>query len=661
MNANRSPWQTNRTRDGRRPIPPFFPVIREPMTPRYALPRLRAICCLLFVAASAIGAQGQPFSFDLRRNDLSNSIWGRAFPADLDGDGDADLVISGAAAPDAAGPQLTVARYGAGTNPDLAVSFEETGLDSPLWLGDAAWSDVNRDGRLDLLVTGLRDMEPGALGTAAAPRTTLFLMQADGSLRAAESGLPPRYAGAVAFADFDRDGDRDLALSGLDEDGVPRTDVYRLRSDGTFEPTGADLPQLALGDLAWADPDGDGDLDLALSGIDASGRFQSVLATRDGDSFRVVRELEPLGYSSLDWGDYDGDGDADLVLTGGRVSRSYQMAGVTRIYRNDGGTLVEIEHRVPGVFAGSARWGDLDQDGDLDLAVTGLRTFLGDPVAVILENRSGVFSTLATLPGAYGGSLSPADVDGDGDLDLILTGQDATTVGFVRVVTNVSRIANHPPAAPESLSSTVQGRSVTLSWTPAKDAATPIPVLTYEVRVGTATGLGDVMAAFADPSSGARRVWSAGNAGASSSLVLHDLPAGTYSWTVQTIDSGFQGSLFAPEAGFAVAGGKAGSTATDGLDLPSRFDVAAAWPNPFSTETAVDVDVPTSGRLTVDVYDVRGRRIATVHDAVVAAGRHRIGWSGSTDDGASVAAGVFAFVVRTDRQQMTRFVVHLHE
>ncbi|MBS1262137.1 MAG: hypothetical protein MAG453_01476 [Calditrichaeota bacterium] len=70
--------------------------------------------------------------------------------------------------------------------------------------------------------------------------------------------------------------------------------------------------------------------------------------------------------------------------------------------------------------------------------------------------------------------------------------------------------------------------------------------------------------------------------------------------------------------------------------VPSEFSLSAAHPNPFNPATAVSVRLPESAELTVTVYNVNGRVVATLADGVFAAGSHTF-----TFDGSSLASGLY--------------------
>jgi|GEM_PF-1386768 len=117
------------------------------------------------------------------------------------------------------------------------------------------------------------------------------------------------------------------------------------------------------------------------------------------------------------WGDYDNDGDLDLIVTGsigahGRISK---------IYRNNSGIFTEINAGLTSVSLSSVAWGDYDNDGDLDILLAG--TTGTGYISKIYRNDSGVFTDIsAGLTGVSSSSVAWGDYDNDGDLDILLTG-----------------------------------------------------------------------------------------------------------------------------------------------------------------------------------------------------------------------------------------------
>ena len=125
----------------------------------------------------------------------------------------------------------------------------------------------------------------------------------------------------------------------------------------------------------------------------------------------------PNSYSNA-WGDYDNDGDLDLAVSLG--------TGEVRLYRNDAGVLVSVGAQVGMPQAGSHElrglsWGDYDQDGDIDLLGGSTPT---DKLTVVLRNDGGKkFVDVAaeiglTIPKRSARQTNWVDYDNDGDLDI---------------------------------------------------------------------------------------------------------------------------------------------------------------------------------------------------------------------------------------------------
>ena len=65
---------------------------------------------------------------------------------------------------------------------------------------------------------------------------------------------------------------------------------------------------------------------------------------------------------------------------------------------------------------------------------------------------------------------------------------------------------------------------------------------------------------------------------------------------------------------------------TIGEEIPTGFELGANYPNPFNAETVIPFGVPKASPVRIEVYDVLGRRVATLLDEIVAAGRHEVTW-----------------------------------
>ncbi len=94
-------------------------------------------------------------------------------------------------------------------------------------------------------------------------------------------------------------------------------------------------------------------------------------------------------------------------------------------------------------------------------------------------------------------------------------------------------------------------------------------------------------------------------------------------------------------------------------EFVERFALGPVAPNPFVGGTAISFSVPVSSRVTVGVYDVSGRLVATLVDDVVSAGRQSVSWNGTDTAGRSVARGVYFCCMEAGTFRATEKVVVL--
>ncbi|MCK4537799.1 MAG: T9SS type A sorting domain-containing protein [Candidatus Krumholzibacteria bacterium] len=80
-------------------------------------------------------------------------------------------------------------------------------------------------------------------------------------------------------------------------------------------------------------------------------------------------------------------------------------------------------------------------------------------------------------------------------------------------------------------------------------------------------------------------------------------------------------------------------------------------PNPFNPSTEVRYYLPTAGKVTLDIFDVAGRRIKTLVNGTQPAGKYSVDWTGRDNNGSRVASGVYFYRLRTGKEMLTRKMV----
>ncbi len=403
----------------------------------------------------------------------SGAAWG-----DYDNDGWPDLYVANLAGP------LTMTAEEVEGSPAYSVlyhnnrdgTFTEVGATAGVrflgWAMGAAWGDYDNDGWLDLVVTAYGE-------------NRLYRNNGDGTFtdRSSESGVGGAegfWAGA-SWGDYDRDGDLDLYVSGyvryerladptiasdydveepasINPSAFPpeRNLLYRNNGDGTFrEVAGA---AGVLGDrgkslgAAWSDLDEDGWPDLYV----ANDVSDNVLFRNDGDGTftdisHAARVADYRGAMGIAVGDWDGDADMDMVVT-------HWMAQENALYSSQlSGPAASGERPAPLRFRDEADryglgqialdyvgWGtsffDYDNDGRLDLLVVNGSTLQqrGNPRLLVpmpdqlFWNRGGEegFYDVSAVSGEYfgreygGRGAAFADYDDDGDVDVFIVNHD---------------------------------------------------------------------------------------------------------------------------------------------------------------------------------------------------------------------------------------------
>ena len=343
--------------------------------------------------------------------------------ADIDSDGDADIIVTNGYDVSSGEPAPQDNRFYENRNGTF-VAMDMPGLNEIEGFGSgSAWADYDNDGDLDGFLSNQRDQR------------NYFVKQieADGAVALFESmETPPLTTDAgwsysVAAADADNDGFVDVYVSngGLGHSGVNY--LYRNEGGERFlkiedqPPATDDQP---TGGASWADYDNDGDQDLFVANRAPNNPDLNRLALyRNDGGFNFTRvdaeafAEDPILPMSAALGDIDNDGDLDLYAgnLSGLANTLYENLGDGTFALKDGGAAT----REPG-FTYAVSFGDLDNDGDLDLVAANW----GAASHIYLNDGTGKFSRLAPEyyePSVhYASSVAIADTDLDGDLDILI-------------------------------------------------------------------------------------------------------------------------------------------------------------------------------------------------------------------------------------------------
>jgi hypothetical protein len=274
-------------------------------------------------------------------------------------------------------------------------------------------ADVNHDGIIDLISVGDGGVSV-LLGKAASKSTT------SGTFGPAQNYAVPAAA-CLAVGDINGDGNLDIVTG--------TGNVLLGKGNGTFN-IGPNLTGGLLSYVALADANGDGKLDIITATYNRSSPALNVLlGNGDGTFHAPMTYVPPFSLQVVTVGNFDGKLD---IVAGSTDGTLYLMPG------NGNGTF-GTPRNIGSAFGGfdAITASDLNRDGKLDIAVTS--TYSGPTgwggsnltLTVLMGNGNGTFGGGGPAPsynvgGVYGLTsvgLAAADVNGDGNLDLITVGQ----------------------------------------------------------------------------------------------------------------------------------------------------------------------------------------------------------------------------------------------
>ncbi len=399
--------------------------------------------------------------------------------------------------------------------------------------GDAEWTDYDNDGDLDLFLSG----ETGFSGVNA---VTVHALYENNGGTFTEIPLPDQ-SGQIEFSrviDIDGDGRKDIVNTySPDQTGYLVAVEYQ-------RPNGFEAPQpLVIASLGfrfcnqeWADLNEDGNPDLILFGpVEGNTLAAATKVLRNEGAGIFTERMADLGPAftgaTVKAFDFDRDGDLDILTHSG------DNGNVSTIRVNEGDFDFSSQVNLGSFSLGTptnADFGDFDNNGVADLFLS-----YETPSGIehqVLTNDGGVFSALCTnFPDIFNfrSAVEWGDVDQDGDLDVLLASYDNSDVGITKVFENrFTTTPNSVPNPPTFIRGFRDCGELNLSWDSGSDAETANQSLSYDLQVGTTPGGSDIYSGISHltPTSGEF---------VNFRITLSELPAGTVYYSVRSVDAGF--------------------------------------------------------------------------------------------------------------------------
>ena len=387
-----------------------------------------------------------------------------------------------------------------------------------------AFADFDRDNQLDLLVSGI-----GADG----PVTEVYYNQS-GAFANPSVPIDRSLAHSLVDADFDQDGRIDIFLNGTTATDSAVCRAYRNSDTGFVEVVTPVDPTVTGTNLAY-DWDNDGRVDLLQTGVLSNGKTVTHLYRNRGgfvfDSLAIGVGLSSVSATALATGDVNHDGRADLLLSG----IDAQNQPVTRLYVYQDSAYVMQEAALPDVAGKFATLADYNHDGLTDVGIIGA-TAVGQAVARWhLQSDSGWMTQLYDSLADSNARWATGDVDNDGHLDVLRS-------GFANepslLLLNQTAGINAGPAAPVNPTVRAIDTVTVFGWEPTADDKTAVLALTYELYV-VAQG-GSKFAVSPEYRDTTKARVDHGRVGYPTRYAVNGLPEGTYEWSVAAVDNSFQ-------------------------------------------------------------------------------------------------------------------------
>lgn len=482
---------------------------------------------------------------------------GHAIAVDLNNDNLRDIVYSGGEGYQVreGGVRINTGNYG----------FVATQSIMNANLANLAAGDLNGDGHIDLVQAGFDFWDT---------YNAVLMNDGTGKLIEQELSSSSSTSPACGIADVNNDALPDYFFVG----NASRNIFYTQKTsrNGFSKSSLLNLPNgFKEPHMMYADFDNSMSVDICLLSDQTNGVYTKMHYNDGTGAFTET----PVGFKEkgtrggMAYADVNSDGWLDVVIGGELVNEIWSTTAAeggktVSLYLNNGdGTFTlsqEFSEYMQDNVSQPIRFCDWDNDGYSDLIIAGWNMSQGNiaQTDVYLNDGTGHFVKSAIdLPGVSEVSLELADFTGQGRNDILISGNANGALGFhgynvdrrlAVLCKNKSERANTNPLPPTELTTNVDGNSVKIRWNKGSDAETPTKSLSYNYYLRNLDTGVYLTYPNSDVATGTRQVTGMGNAWLNSGWDISRLPKGRYAWSVQTVDAGYAGSVFAPEQTFVI-------------------------------------------------------------------------------------------------------------
>ena len=494
-----------------------------------------------------------------------------------------------------------------------------------------AFADINRDGWLDFVVANGNDI--------SRQKVVIYYNNGSGTFPTTPDwqSADIDYHGHLDVGDVNSDGWPDVAVSvyiGPSGFSSPGKVKLYLNNSGTLSLN----PDWVSGDLvytfscAFGDADGDGDLDLAVAGGESynNNPEQPRIYYNIGGTLESLPSWKATAsqYSyDVNWADFDNDGDLDVVFAG--------ESSPNRIFANNNGVISTTptwQSTDASQYANSLFVGDVNSDGYLDLAISDNSQLGGSGKFKIYLSVNGTLNTtpfwISTFSG-YGSGINLADIDNDSDIDLLTGGWWQP----VRIYLNNNGTFNTDPEYTSTSTSVVE---VMVCGDVDNDAVQNIQ------QNFISDGLRKLFYLPRTPLQFVNRVI-VGNDTLQNNQYCYDLengwvmladqPGSGTSVTIETavtwdIDMGIT-NWDQNKGNYLFLNTSDPVFVNSEVTIPDGFVLYQNYPNPFNPSTNIEFQIADGNFVSLKVYDVVGKEVATLVDEYKSAGRYEVAFNAS--------------------------------